>query len=69
MSALFISGFTFYFPAIFWFKLIKKGKWHSRENIFLSIVNGIIFIIGMVVLGCGTYGAIADIVSSPAGRF
>ncbi|ORY69109.1 amino acid transporter-like protein [Pseudomassariella vexata] len=61
MSALFISGFTFYFPAIMWFKLIKKGKWNSRENLLLSIVNAVVFIIGMVTLVAGTYAAIADI--------
>ncbi|CZR67438.1 probable neutral amino acid permease [Phialocephala subalpina] len=60
-SALFISGFTFYFPAMMWFKLIRKGKWYSRENLFLSIVNAIIFVIGMIVLVGGTYSAIDDI--------
>lgn len=64
-SCLFISGFTFYFPAAFWFKLIKEGHWYERKNIFLSIVNGIIFIIGLIVLGVGTYASIVDIVSSP----
>jgi len=63
MSALFISGFTFYFPAIMWFMLIKKGKWYSKKNIFLSIVNAIVFLIGMIVLVAGTYSAVVDIVS------
>ena len=63
MSALFISGFTFYFPAMMWFMLIKKGKWNSKENLLLSIVNGIVFIIGMITLVAGTYSAIVDIVS------
>jgi len=69
MSALFISGFTFYFPAIMWFMLIKKGKWYSKENLFLSIVNAIIFVIGMVVLVAGTYAAIVDIVSYSSKSF
>lgn len=60
-SALFISGFTFYFPAMMWFMLIKKGKWHAKENLFLSIVNAIVFVIGMIVLAAGTYSAVADI--------
>jgi hypothetical protein len=63
MSALFISGFTFYFPAMMWFMLLKKGKWYEKKNLFLSIVNGAIFILGMVVLVAGTYAAVADIVS------
>jgi amino acid permease len=63
MSALFISGFTFYFPAMMWFMLIKKGKWYSKENLFLSIVNAIIFVIGLIVLVAGTYAAVVDVVS------
>lgn len=62
-SCLFISGFTFYFPAAFWFKLLKEGHWYERKNIVKSIVNGIIFVIGMIVLGVGTYASIVDIVS------
>jgi len=62
-SALFISGFTFYFPAMMWFMLIRKGSWYSKENLLLSIVNALIFIIGMIVLVAGTYAAIDDIVS------
>lgn len=64
MSALFISGFTFYFPAMMWFMLIKKGKWHTKENLLLSIVNAIVFVIGIIVLIAGTYSAVVDIVSA-----
>ncbi|PBP20209.1 hypothetical protein BUE80_DR009069 [Diplocarpon rosae] len=60
-SALFISGFTFYFPATFWFMLIKEGKWYAKKNIFLSIVNALVFIIGMIVLVAGTYSSVVDI--------
>jgi hypothetical protein len=63
-SALFISGFTFYFPAMMWFILIKKGKWYAKENLLLSIVNAIIFVLGIIVLVAGTYSSIVDIVSS-----
>ncbi|KAF1343783.1 N amino acid transport system protein [Delphinella strobiligena] len=63
ISALFISGFSFYFPALFWFMLIKEGKWYEGwKNITLSILNALCFIIGMAVLGCGTYAAVQDIV-------
>ncbi|TVY46758.1 N amino acid transport system protein, partial [Lachnellula occidentalis] len=61
MSALFISGFTFYFPAMMWFMLIKKGKWYAKENLLLSAVNGAVFVIGMITLVAGTYAAIVDI--------
>ncbi|KAK7748697.1 hypothetical protein SLS53_000719 [Cytospora paraplurivora] len=62
-SCLFISGFTFYFPAWMWFKLIKKGKWYSKENIFLAIVNAIVFILGMIILGGGTYASVQDVIN------
>lgn len=63
VSALFISGFTFYFPAMMWFKLIRNGTWYERKNIIYSLFNGIIFLIGMVILVAGTYSAANDIVS------
>ncbi|KAH8658475.1 transmembrane amino acid transporter protein-domain-containing protein [Xylariales sp. PMI_506] len=62
-SCLFVSGFTFYFPAAFWFKLLKQGHWYERKNIVQSIVNGVVFIIGIVVLGVGTYASIMDIIN------
>lgn len=62
ISALFISGFTFYFPALFWFQLVKKGKWNADwKNITLSILNVVVFCIGIIVLGAGTYASVEDI--------
>jgi hypothetical protein len=64
ISSLFISGFTFYFPALFWFQLIKTGKWNDGlKNISLSVLNAIIFCIGIAVLGCGTYASVQDIIN------
>lgn len=64
ISALFISGFTFYFPALFWFQLVKEGKWHvGWKNITLSIVNAAVFVVGLVVLGAGTYASVEDIIT------
>ncbi|KAI2616287.1 transmembrane amino acid transporter protein-domain-containing protein [Hypoxylon sp. NC1633] len=60
-SSLFVSGFTFYFPAVFWFMLIREGKWYAKENLAKSIINGLVFIIGMIVLVGGTYASIVDI--------
>lgn len=52
ISALFISGFTFYFPALFWFCLIKEGKWYKGwRNITLSCLNALVLAIGIIVLG------------------
>ncbi|KAH8895649.1 putative amino acid transporter [Thozetella sp. PMI_491] len=62
MASLFISGFTFYFPAMMWFMLIKEGKWNARENILISLLNGLIFVIGLVLLVGGLYASITDIV-------
>lgn len=64
-SSLFISGFTFYFPALMWFMLIREGPWHQGANLYKSIANAVVFIIGIIVLVCGTYASIADIVSLP----
>ncbi|KAK4695937.1 hypothetical protein P7C71_g1907, partial [Lecanoromycetidae sp. Uapishka_2] len=62
ISSLFISGFSFYFPALFWFTIIKEGKWNANaKNIGLSILNVLVGLIGICVLICGTYASIKDI--------
>jgi hypothetical protein len=63
-SSLFVSGFTFYFPAIMWFMFIKEGKWYERRNWLLSAANALGFAVGVIVLGVGTYAAAWDIVSA-----
>ncbi|KAL1584461.1 hypothetical protein WHR41_06282 [Cladosporium halotolerans] len=64
-SSLFISGFTLYFPPLFWFGLLKEGKWNaSWRNIGLCLVNGIVFLLGLLVLGSGTYASVQDIIKS-----
>lgn len=64
-SSLFISGFSFYFPAMFWFYLLKEGSWKgSAKNICLSIINGLVFLIGIAILACGAYATIDDILES-----
>lgn len=62
-SSLFVSGFTFYFPAMMWFKLLRKGSWYARENILKSVMSALCFVIGIVVLVCGTYSSIVDIIN------
>ncbi|EPQ31313.1 uncharacterized protein PFL1_01498 [Pseudozyma flocculosa PF-1] len=65
MSSLFISGFSFYLPAVMWFMLLKEGRWNAtRKNVVLSLVNAAVFIIGVVILGCGTYASVKDIIDS-----
>ncbi|KAH8803378.1 putative amino acid transporter [Xylogone sp. PMI_703] len=63
-SALFISGFTFYLPALMWFMLLREGKWYSKKNIFWSAVNGLVFVVGLVMLVGGTYSSIDDIINN-----
>jgi hypothetical protein len=62
-SALFISGFSFYFPSLMWFLLIRKGSWTEPRNLILTIVNTFIGLIGLIILVAGTYSSIDDIVS------
>lgn len=59
-SALFVSGFSFYLPPVMWFMLLKKNIWSLH-----GLMSGISFAIGLTILGCGTYAAVADIVSIP----
>lgn len=62
ISSLFVSGFSFYFPALFWFFLLKEGKWNAnRKNFFLSVVNSILFVMGLAILVIGTYSSAVDI--------
>ncbi|KAJ9296590.1 hypothetical protein DTO271G3_5288 [Paecilomyces variotii] len=62
-SALFISGFSFYFPALMWFMLICQGKWYSsKKNLALSFLNGLCFLIGLITLVGGTYSSVDDII-------
>jgi len=67
ISSLFISGFTFYFPALFWFQLVKEGKWYQGwRNITLSIINASCFVMGLAILGIGTYASVQDIINQYA---
>ncbi|KAI0425498.1 transmembrane amino acid transporter protein-domain-containing protein [Xylaria sp. FL1042] len=61
-SSLFISGFTFYFPAMMWFMLIRQGSPFSKENLVWTGLNVVCFIVGIVVLVGGTYASIEDII-------
>ena len=61
VSALLISGFSFYLPSLMWFLILKEGSWYSRKNILSSIGNGAIFIGGLVLLVAGLYSSIDSI--------
>ncbi|OAA70436.1 Amino acid transporter, transmembrane [Cordyceps fumosorosea ARSEF 2679] len=61
-SALFVSGFSFWIPAVMWFYLLCEGPWFSRKNILISLGSIVAFIVGIVTLGAGTYATINDII-------
>ncbi len=63
MGALLISGFSFYFPALFWFVSLRQGSWNGTwRNCCLSAANAALFIFGIVVLVCGTYVSVQEVV-------
>lgn len=62
-SSLFVSGLSFYLPPVMWFVLLKEGKWYERHNWKSAFFNGSVFIIGMIILVCGTYASIVELVS------
>jgi hypothetical protein len=62
-SALFVSGFSFWIPAVMWFKLLCRGSWFSKKNLPFTLGSILAFIIGAVTLVAGTYSTIVDIVS------
>ncbi|KAM3555913.1 hypothetical protein MY1884_005349 [Beauveria asiatica] len=61
-SALFVSGFSFWIPAVMWFHLLCQGPWYSRKNILISLGSVVAFLIGIITLGAGTYATIKDII-------
>lgn len=64
ISALFISGFTFYFPSIMWFMFLRKGNQLTLQNILLGALNSFVVLSGLVILVGGTYSSVQDIVST-----
>ncbi|KAJ4854162.1 transmembrane amino acid transporter protein domain-containing protein [Trichoderma breve] len=61
-SSLFVSGLSFYLPPVMWYVLLKEGKWYERKNWKTAFFNGSVFIIGMIILVCGTYASIVELI-------
>jgi hypothetical protein len=61
-SALFVSGFSFWIPAVMWFCLLRTGSPFEKKNLALSAGCLLAFVIGIVTLGAGSYATIADII-------
>jgi hypothetical protein len=65
ISALFISGFSFYLPAIMWFVLIREGGYFQGwKNTTLTIVNSLVLVVGLICLGPGMYGAVNSVTTA-----
>lgn len=64
ISSLFVSGFTFYFPAIMWFMFLRGEDMLTPKNLCICVVNILILAVGLIVLVAGTYSSIVDIVST-----
>ncbi|KAL5363146.1 transmembrane amino acid transporter protein-domain-containing protein [Aspergillus floccosus] len=60
-SALLISGFVLYFPAVMWVVLLCEGKLYARQNVLHALACIFIFLLGILVLVGGTYASIQDI--------
>lgn len=57
MTALFASWFTYGLSGVFWL-FLKRGRWFAtRKNMFLTIVNILVFAIGAAICGLGLYAS------------
>ncbi|KAF5865532.1 hypothetical protein ETB97_003376 [Aspergillus alliaceus] len=64
ISSLFVSGLSYYIPPIIWYVLLREGAWYEKHNLRTAICNAVVFVVGMIVFGCGTYASIAELVSN-----
>ncbi|KAJ5777961.1 hypothetical protein N7520_001207 [Penicillium odoratum] len=62
ISALFISGLSFYLPPVMFYMLLMKGAWYEKHNLKPVLYNAMVFVVGMVIFFCGGYASIADLV-------
>lgn len=61
ISSLFISGFSFYLPAIMWLALVRKGSIFARHNILQGCMALFTLAFGLVVLVAGLYSSVTSI--------
>lgn len=64
-GSLFVSGFSFYIPAVMWYRLLREGSWYSRKNLADAVMCAVCFVVGVVILCFGTYASIVDMVYHP----
>lgn len=63
-GCLFVSGFSFYLPPLLWFFLLKEGSCFEKRNFQSAVLNLAVFVVGVCVLGFGTYASVKQIVST-----
>lgn len=63
-GCLFVSGFSFYLPPLLWFFLLKEGSCFAKRNFQAAVLNLTVFVVGVCVLGFGTYASVKQIVST-----
>lgn len=67
ISALFVSGFQYWMPALFWFFLLRdrEAKWNRDwKAVGAMVLSALLFVIGIGTLGMGTYASAKDIADS-----
>lgn len=57
MSSIFVSQFTYSIGGVLWLYLNYKRWWSGPRKVFLTIVNGMIVVLGWAVLGMGLYAS------------
>ncbi|KAH7260705.1 transmembrane amino acid transporter protein-domain-containing protein [Fusarium redolens] len=62
-ATLFISGLSFYLPALMWFILLKDGPWTSKRNIIHTLGSGLLFLFGVAIFGFGMYSSIEGLIT------
>ncbi|KAJ5103040.1 hypothetical protein N7532_003569 [Penicillium argentinense] len=65
ISSLFVSGLSFYLPPVMWYMLLREGSWYEKKNLKTAMYNGVVFLVGIILFGCGTYASIDELVRPP----
>ncbi|PWN45197.1 hypothetical protein IE81DRAFT_320368 [Ceraceosorus guamensis] len=68
ISALFISGFSYWLPGLAWFMLIRdrEASIFSSKNLIGFIGASLCLIVGFFTLGAGTYASVQSIIDAYA---
>ncbi|KAB8075855.1 transmembrane amino acid transporter protein-domain-containing protein [Aspergillus leporis] len=56
------KGWATWLGLVFTVTLIGWGAWYEKHNLKTSMYNLVVFLVGMIVFGCGTYASFAELV-------